>query len=270
LPLPRPAAFPKWPASCTCPSRRSRPRSQSWNGFSAPSFWSAGRAGWPSPQPAVASWLTLMPRVIGGLAERHPGIELDFMEGSHAFLNGHCARAAARSPCCTTTSSTAAGWWRTPPSTWSPPLHLTWSSPPGTGSPAGTRSISRRSWRSRSSPSTSSLAGSTFWVSSTSWASRRRSGCGQRAMKWCGRWSPVAWVTPCSPRGPRSRPPTNGTPSSPCHWPFSYPHSRSWWRRSPRPGPAHEEGPGIPGPVPGVVRPGHAGLSRVAPVAVRA
>jgi hypothetical protein len=35
-------------------------------------------------------------------------------------------------------------------------------------------------------------------------------------------------------------------------------------------GPAHEEGPGIPGPVPGVVRPGHAGLSRVAPVADRA
>jgi DNA-binding transcriptional LysR family regulator len=93
----------------------------------------------------------IMPRVIVGLAEGHPGIELDFMEASDARLEQTLREGSCEITALYNYEFHRGRCRRTSPSTWSPPLHLTWSCPPGTGSPAGTRSISRRSWPSRSS-----------------------------------------------------------------------------------------------------------------------
>jgi DNA-binding transcriptional LysR family regulator len=168
---------------------------------------------------AVGCYSTLapimMPRVTAGLAEHHPGIELDFMEGSHAFLE----RTLREGSCEIAVLYNYEFHRGRVPEDFT--VHVVAAVPPHLVLPAGHR-LARRDAVHLEEVLAETLilfdlepGGEYFLGIFHQLASRRRSGCGQRAMKWCGSWSLVAWVTPCSPRRPRSRPPTNGTPSSP-------------------------------------------------------
>ncbi len=67
----------------------------------------------------------MMPRVIVGLAERHPSIELDFMEASDARLEQTLREGSCEITALYNYEFHRGRCRRTSPSTWSPPLHLT-------------------------------------------------------------------------------------------------------------------------------------------------
>ena len=230
----------------------------------------AGQFGTNCWRLAVGCYSTLapimMPRVIAGLAERHPGIELDFMEGSDASLERTLREGSCEIAVLYNYQFPAAGCRRTSPSTLSPPLHLTWSCPPGTGSPAGTRSLEEVLAEPLIlfdlEPGGEYFLGIFHHLGLTPQI-RLRTASYEMVLALVAR----GLGYPCSPRRPRSRPPRRARLR---HCAAGRSATRAPDRGgTDRLGPAHEEGPGIPGPVPGVVRPGHR-RSRVAPVAVRA
>lgn len=125
----------------------------------------------------------MMPRVIAGLAERHPGIELDFMEGSDARLE----QTLREGSCEITALYNYENHRGRVPEDFT--VHVVATAPPHLVLPAGHRLARRDAVHLEEALAEPLIlfdvepAGSTSWASSTSCASRRRSGCGQRAMK---------------------------------------------------------------------------------------
>lgn len=210
----------------------------------------------------------MMPRVTAGLAEHHPGIELDFMEGSHAFLE----RTLREGSCEIAVLYNYEFHRGRVPEDFT--VHVVAAVPPHLVLPAGHRLARRDAVHLEEvlaetlilfdlEPGGEYFLGIFHQLGLTPQI-RLRTASYEVVRELVARGLGYSLLTQK----------TAITTSYERHAFVTIPLADQLPALrsvvADRLGPAHEEGPGIPGPVPGVVRPDHAGLSRVAPVADRA